>query len=371
MTDVLTIENQLQSFMMNQFHPKRQKLSSTEISKQLADLFMSFPSSVPESVSIPTTTSKILPFSTNSNKNKNSNLDSNLVSNLSISKTDTKTDTKTEYFPETKTETKIKLDKKSWGFWTAFILANGYEEYLRIPLTERIKFAISEKTKVSEWMVEDFKRTKNLMANYFYRLNNRDLEDISTGLLTDADEHKVGLEVLVIMILYYRYGESGSEKDLEDIVWCHPMKKVYYPIYNGRSDSKKWGIFVSEITDKKGYKDKRYELRQLNADEFETMEKEMISLVYVNKSLHAQTKYTLKDLTDMASKICVSPPLRELDEKEIALDLDKRIEKKTNENKLGIVRNNSKKDETVETNTEKWKKNDWYSGIEDYFVGVF
>jgi hypothetical protein len=320
-----------------------------------------------------------------------------------------------------KKETK-KLDKNSWGFWSAFLMSNGFEKYSEIDLSDRIKFSIAERTKVSEWMVADFKQTKTLLNPFFYRLNNRDLEDIATGLMTDADEHKVGLEVLVFVLLYYRYGskESGFEKNSlgTEIVWCYPSKKVYYQISSCPSQREegsgcennivlniegeknnlpKWGIFVSEKSDKfgksavsleKGGRDKKksgpikqYEFRRLEEGEWETICKEMVPLAYVNKPMHAQTKYTLKDLTDMADIVGVRPPLRELGEEEVALDLSKRVrvaEKKAAEENLGVVRRKTSKksgvspEEAKEARTEeKWKKADWYSGLEEYFSEVF
>ena len=264
-----------------------------------------------------------------------------------------------------------------WAFWSAYIAANGMKAYENIPEKERFRFRLEQKAKASEWMVEDFKRTKSILAPYWYRLTNRDMEDMATSLMTNADESKEGLDCMVMMWNYYVYGcgVGGSGKSASELYWVHPAKKVFYKLSMTNMDTVEketgletlpnpgsvWGVFVKE---KAGGKYFSYELRRMERGEEDKMEIEnnSIRLSFVDKPLMAVSKYTLKELVDMGDIFGVRPP----EKKSGNLDMENLMSEA--EKNLGVVR---KKPSVVKATEEKWKKGVWYENLEMYLSEIF
>ena len=272
-----------------------------------------------------------------------------------------------------------------WAFWAAYIAANGMKAYENIPEKERFRFRLEQKAKASEWMVEDFKRTKTILAPHWYRLTNRDMEDMATSLMTNADESKEGLDCMVMMWNYYVYGGVGggdgvgvgrenSEKSASELYWVHPAKKVFYKLSMTNIDTTEketgsetlpnvgvWGVFVKE---KAGGKHFSYELRRMERGEEDKMdiENNLIRLSFVDKPLMAVSKYTLKELVDMGDVFGVRPP----EKKSGNLDMENLVSEA--EKNLGVVR---KKPSVVKATEEKWKKGVWYENLEMYLSELF
>lgn len=273
-----------------------------------------------------------------------------------------------------------------WAFWSAYISIHGMKAYENIPEKERFRFRLEQKAKASEWMVEDFKRTKTILAPHWYRLTNRDMEDMATSLMTNADESKEGLDCMVMMWNYYVYGGGrgvsggredglGSGKSASELYWIHPAKKVFYKLSVTKMDITKketgsetlpnagavWGVFVKE---KAGGKHFSYELRRMERGEEDKMEIEnnMIGLSFVDKPLMAVSKYTLKELVDMGDVFGVRPP----EKKSGNLDMENLVSEA--EKNLGVVR---KKPSVVKATEEKWKKGVWYENLEMYLSELF
>ncbi len=293
-------------------------------------------------------------------------------------------------------------EKKSldlyWAFWAAYIATNGMEAYENISEKERFRFRLEQKAKASEWMVEDFKRTKSLMAPHWYRLTNRDMEDMATSLMTNADESKEGLDCMVMMWNYYLYcgggGSSGgrdgigredSAKSASELYWIHPAKKVFYRLSMTNMDTIEketaseilpnagpvWGVFVKEKAGgggvdhhKKRSRNFSYELRKLTCLEKMEMEKNMLGLSHVDKPLMAVSKYTLKELVDMGDVFGIRPPSSEKTTGK--LDMENLVSEA--EKNLGVVR---KKPSVVKATEEKWKKGVWYENLEMYLSEIF
>ena len=273
-----------------------------------------------------------------------------------------------------------------WAFWAAYIAANGMKAYENIPEKERFRFRLEQKAKASEWMVEDFKRTKSILAPYWYRLTNRDMEDMATSLMTNADESKEGLDCMVMMWNYYVYGcgdgvgvgsREGSGKSASELYWVHPAKKVFYKLSMTNMDTTEketasesvpnagavWGVFVKEKASGKHFS---YELRRMECGEEDKMEIEnnSIRLSFVDKPLMAVSKYTLKELMDMGDIFGVRPPPSE--KKSVNLDMENLVFEA--EKNLGVVR---KKPSVVKATEEKWKKGVWYENLEMYLSEIF
>jgi hypothetical protein len=229
-------------------------------------------------------------------------------------------------------------------------------------------------------MVEDFKRTKVLMAPHWYRLTNRDMEDMATSLMTNADESKEGLDCMVMMWNYYLYAGGGREGSASELYWIHPAKKVFYKLSMTKMDTTEketgleslpnagpvWGVFVTEKTGNGNAKNRHfsYELRKLSCSEKDEMEKNMLGLSYVDKPLMAVSKYTLKELVDIGELFGVRPPLMKSTGGE--LDMEKLVSEA--EINLGVIR---KKPSIMKMTEEKWKKGNWYENLEIYLSDIF
>lgn len=277
-----------------------------------------------------------------------------------------------------------------WAFWAAYIATNGMKAYENIPEKERFRFRLEQKAKASEWMVEDFKRTKTILAPHWYRLTNRDMEDMATSLMTNADESKEGLDCMVMMWNYYVYGGVGvgggdgvgrenSGKSASELYWVHPAKKVFYKLSMTNIDIVEnetasetlpnagavWGVFVKE---KAGGKHFSYELRRMECGEEDKMdiENNSIRLSFVDKPLMAVSKYTLKELVDMGDVFGVRPPPSSSEKKSGNLDMENLVSEA--EKNLGVVR---KKPSVVKATEEKWKKGVWYENLEMYLSELF
>ena len=293
-----------------------------------------------------------------------------------------------------------------WAFWAAYISIHGMKAYENIPEKERFRFRLEQKAKASEWMVEDFKRTKTILAPHWYRLTNRDMEDMATSLMTNADESKEGLDCMVMMWNYYLHcgiggcgvsggrgvgiggvgdgvsgisvgSREGSGKSASELYWVHPAKKVFYKLSMTNLDIVEketasetipnpgavWGVFVKE---KAGGKHFSYELRRMERGEEEKMEIEnnSIRLSFVDKPLMAVSKYTLKELMDMGDIFGVRPPPSE--KKSGNLDMENLVFEA--EKNLGVIR---KKPSVVKATEEKWKKGVWYENLEMYLSEIF
>lgn len=285
-----------------------------------------------------------------------------------------------------------------WAFWAAYIATNGMEAYENISEKERFRFRLEQKAKASEWMVEDFKRTKTIMAPHWYRLTNRDMEDMATSLMTNADESKEGLDCMVMMWNYYVYGVGGvggghedglgSCKSESELYWVHPAKKVFYKLSMTKMDTIEnetatesdpvagpvWGVFVKEKTGNGGKtRNFSYELRKLSCSERDEMEKNRIGLSHVDKPLMAVSKYTLKELVDMGDIFGVQPPPMKSSGE---LDMDTLVSEA--EINLGVVRKKPLNKKDLEENSkeskkslERWKKGDWYENLEIYLSEIF
>jgi hypothetical protein len=276
-----------------------------------------------------------------------------------------------------------------WAFWAAYIAANGMKAYENIPEKDRFKFRLEQKARASEWMVEDFKRTKAILAPHWYRLTNRDMEDMATSLMTNADESKEGLDCMVMMWNYYLYcggggggSREGSGKSASELYWIHPAKKVFYRLSMTNMDTIEketasetlpnagpvWGVFVKEkagdVDHKKRGRNFSYELRMLNCLEKMEIENNMLGLSYVDKPLMAVSKYTLKELVDMGDVFGVRPPPSE--KKSGNLDMENLVFEA--EKNLGVIR---KKPSVVKATEEKWKKGVWYENLEMYLSELF
>ena len=381
------MEQQLQKFMIQQFQPSGVSFRDgyENISEQLSPYFM------PISVAPILSHSVILKHETKHETNRETNRE-NKPQTLLICEKKTSS-------PQTIVEDREKkpLDQY-WAFWAAYIAANGMKSYENIPEKDRFKFRLEQKARASEWMVEDFKRTKGILAPHWYRLTNRDMEDMATSLMTNADESKEGLDCMVMMWNYYMYCGSGSGgsssggggredglgsgKSASELYWIHPAKKVFYRLSMTNIDTIEketasetlpnagpvWGVFVKEkagdVDHKKRGRNFSYELRMLNCLEKMEIENNMLGLSYVDKPLMAVSKYTLKELVDMGDVFGVRPPPSE--KKSGNLDMENLVFEA--EKNLGVIR---KKPSVVKATEEKWKKGVWYENLEMYLSELF
>jgi len=353
------MEQQLQKFMIQQFQPSGVSFLESgheNISEYLEPYFMPI-----SGVSVPILDKPIYaPIPSRS---------VNIINEKSVRK---------EFGNEKK-----KLDQY-WAFWAAYIAANGMEAYENISEKDRFKFRLEQKAKASEWMVEDFKRTKSLMAPHWYRLTNRDMEDMATSLMTNADESKEGLDCMVMMWNYYLYhgvdcmNSRIIENPSNDLFWVQPSKKIFYKLSTIIKMNKVenensvenvpdvvgsvWGVFVNEKVGSMDHKKRNYsyELRRITRDERFEIEKNMVCLSYVDKPLMAVSKYTLKELIEMAELFGVRPSMKPV------LNLESLVSDA--EINLGVIR---KKTEVKKEMEEKWKKGDWYENLEIYLSDLF
>ena len=381
-----SIEQKLQNFMIKNFHPSGIYLRGghENISETLRPYFMPFPvNKNSENVLIDK-----IPNTIQQNSIKNNNQD-----NAENSK---KMNTVTKVIENNKTDKTDKKDKKVldqyWGFWSAYLSVHGKESYEKIPEKERFRFRLQEKSKASQWMVEDFKKTKSIMAPHWYRLNNRDLEDMATSLMTNADESKEGLDCMVMMWNYYTFHEIIETQKLQnELLWVFPDKKVYYKIQktNESKDESKdenkhenvstWGVFVHEKEFEKNMKkikNRTYEIRRLNVNEKEEIEKNMFPLCFVDKALMAVSKYSLKELVDMGEIFGIRPPyINHVINMEILVLDRQNFESAHEESEMNSSRKKTKKDLEENLNSgkgkeEKWKKGEWYENLEVYLSGI-
>lgn len=386
-----TIEQNLQNFMIKNFHPSGIYLRGghENISETLRPYFMPFPvNKNSENVLIDK-----IPNTIHQNSIKINNED-----NAENSK---KLNTVTKGIENNKTDKTDKKDKKVldqyWGFWSAYLSTHGMESYEKIPEKERFRFRLQEKAKASQWMVEDFKKTKTIMAPHWYRLNNRDLEDMATSLMTNADESKEGLYCMVLMWNYYTFQEiTETQKSQNELLWVFPGKKVYYKIKktNESKDENRdenmddnkdesrdenvstWGVFVYEKEFEKNMKkikNRTYEIRRLNENEKEEIEKNMFQLCFVDKALMAVSKYSLKELVDMGEIFGIRPPYinHTINMEMLVLEEEKRI----TDLEMSLGHKKTKKDLEENLNKgkgkeEKWKKGEWYDNLGVYLSGI-
>lgn len=378
-----SMEQQLQKFMIQQFQPSgvsfRDEGGYENISEQLAPYFMPISGCIPVVTSSDETIFKPIPSV--------ASVKDNIKIPVTI-KHENKPQTLKEHEKDRRNGNKP-LDQY-WAFWAAYIAANGMEAYENISEKERFRFRLEQKAKASEWMVEDFKRTKVLMAPHWYRLTNRDMEDMATSLMTNADESKEGLDCMVMMWNYYLYSGGGRECSASELYWIHPAKKIFYKLSMTKMDIVEketgletlpnvgpvWGVFVTEKTGNGNVKNRHfsYELRKLSCSEKDEMEKNMLGLSYVDKPLMAVSKYTLKELVDMGELFGVRPmPMKSSGE----LDMENLVSEA--EINLGVIRKkmHSKKEDLEDkrkenkSKEEKWKKGDWYENLEIYLSEIF
>lgn len=375
------MEQQLQKFMIQQFQPSGVSFREgghENISEQLAPYFMPISGGIGATPVVASSDETII-FKP-------------IASIASVKDNIIPVTIKHENKPQTLYEKDRRNGNKPldqyWAFWAAYIAANGMEAYENISEKERFRFRLEQKARASEWMVEDFKRTKTIMAPHWYRLTNRDMEDMATSLMTNADESKEGLNCMVMMWNYYVYGGGdsgredglGSGKSASELYWIHPAKKVFYKLSMTKMDTTEnetvtesvpvagpvWGVFVTEKTGNGNAKNRHfsYELRKLTCSERDEIEKNRIGLSYVDKPLMAVSKYTLKELVDMGDLFGVRPPLMKSSGGE--LDMEKLVSEA--EINLGVIR---KKPSIVKMTEEKWKKGNWYENLEIYLSDIF
>ena len=363
------MEQQLQKFMIQQFHPSGVSFRDghENISEQLGPYFMPISGDAVYATRVIATPEII--FKPIPSHVVNDNINPPVI----IKERENRTGNE-----------KKNLDQY-WAFWAAYIAANGMKAYENIPEKERFRFRLEQKAKASEWMVEDFKRTKAILASHWYRLTNRDMEDMATSLMTNADESKEGLDCMVMMWNYYLYHDSTSGcvnagvKNQSELYWVHSEKKVFYKLSMTKMDTNEtvtesipsvgpvWGVFVTEKAGKMDNKKRNfyYELRKLVREVDKTeIEKNAICLSYVDKPLMAVSKYTLKELVDMGDVFGVRPPPSEKTTGN--LDMENLISE--SEKNLGVVR---KKPSVVKATEEKWKKGVWYENLEMYLSEIF
>ena len=291
---------------------------------------------------------------------------------------------------EMETNKTINIDSRFWAFWTTWISFYGLEEYNKIPEHKRLSVWIEEKTKMSDWFQVNFLAAKKEMGKRWHKMTNMDMEDIITGLVTDVDEKESGLKTMLLCWTYYSMTMEG--KGAMECIWVVPEKCIYYSFTHGLDDAASSdvmaihisGVFMeilepnirknnknsggASVSNTPPKKQRRFEYRELEKGEVEMIRNSMVEITAVNRCLGAVSKYSLKELMEMGTKMGLSPPMISVVDEKGAMKLDLAEKVRSAEMELGVVRKPDEKKVLKKEleKVEKWKKGDWYERMEAF-----
>lgn len=201
----------------------------------------------------------------------------------------------------------VKLDKRSWAFWSVWIAFYGLEEYAKIPENKRMARWLEEKQTMSVWYQDNYSTAKKEVGKYWDKLSNAEMEDAITSLVTDADEIFDGLKICVLCWVYYACSEifynscsNLSQPFVRKLFCVYPGKSVYFA-FTGFTISEEQNVVKENTVGI--FIDDQIVCRVLSDGEAVEICESMVAMKSVNKKHWSIGKYTATELADICAKL--------------------------------------------------------------------
>jgi hypothetical protein len=265
---------------------------------------------------------------------------------------------------------------------------NGSGDYPAMSRQDKFRIQLQEKNAAAQWYQDNFREAKYLLTPLWDKLNNRDLEDAITGIVTDTHED---MKTMAMFWVFYANANPNMAGKMLRLLWHRPDKYVYYQFGNATQDNNEqyitWVLKMETVPQRPGkhptsnhtteYTPKpvyQYVLTKGTVDVVREIETNNLRLAFVNRPLVAASKHSAAEWTEKAQLVGVHPgPVSKLDTTgHMLLDLDLEKCVQLTEVEMGILKKQSAADAEKKRSKvkERFTKAQWYDTLYDYCLAA-